>query len=103
MARNRKFQSRGREAVLLDPQSTDHHSFRRSMFATALLLAKSMPIGATCLVHAGRTTVETHRVADGWVVAAPSSKLTLEPDRQVPEWVHEFRLALSDASRKAAG
>ncbi len=90
------------EEILLDPQSTDRDSFRHSMSAAALCMAKSMPLGATCLVHAGRTTVEAYRVADGWVVAPPSSKLVLKPDRQLPEWVHEFRLVLSNASRGEA-
>ncbi|MDP7258480.1 MAG: hypothetical protein QF419_03845 [Acidimicrobiales bacterium] len=87
-------------SVLPDPLSAQDKHFASELGDTARHLVALMPLGAACIVCAGSSSVEVTRVPDGWVVAAPSSRLSEKPGPELPRWAIRLRLALSVETRR---
>lgn len=87
-------------SVLPDPLRTHGKHFASELGGTARHLAALMPLGASCIVCAGSSSVEVTRVPDGWVVAAPSSRLSEKSGPELPRWAIRLRLALSVETRR---
>jgi hypothetical protein len=89
-------------SVLPDPLRAQGKHFASELGDTAQHLAALMPLGSAYIVCAGSSSVEVTRVPDGWVVAAPSSKLSERSGPELPRWAIKLRLALSIETRRGS-